>query len=160
VLFYLAAYTVSNALAFGSLILVGSRGREAVSFDDLAGVGRRHPLVALPFILGVLSLMGFPPTAGFFAKYYVFNAAVQAGGGMIWLAVLGVLSSVVGAYYYLRVVVMMFMKEPREGQVIAIPMKSGYVAVALLLSAYFVLRMGLAPGAYLEWALEAARRLV
>ena len=79
---------------------------------------------------------------------------------MIALAVLCVLSSVVGAYYYLRVVVMMFMKDPREGQTIAIPMKSGYVAVALLLAAYFVLRMGLAPDAYLSWALEAARRLV
>ena len=160
VLFYLAAYTVSNALAFGSLILIGSRGREAVSYDDLAGIGRRNPLVALPFILGMLSLMGFPPTAGFFAKYYVFSVAVQAGGGMVWLAVLGVLSSVIGAYYYLRVVVFMFMKEPKEGQTIAVPMKSGYVVIALILSAYFVLRMGLAPGAYLEWALEAAKRLV
>jgi NADH-quinone oxidoreductase subunit N len=160
VLFYLAAYTVSNALAFGSLILVGSHGREVVSYDDLAGIGRRNPLVALPFVIGMLSLMGFPPTAGFFAKYYVFNVAVQAGGGMVWLAVLGVLSSVIGAYYYLRVVVMMFMKDPKEGQPIAVPMKSGYVVLALVLSAYFVLRMGLAPGAYLEWALEAAKRLV
>ncbi len=156
ILFYLATYTVSNALAFGSLVLIGSRGREAVSYDDLAGVGRRHPLIALPFIIGMLSLMGFPPTGGFFAKYYVFNTAVQAGGGMVWLAVLGVLSSVIGAYYYLRVVVMMFMKEPKSGQTIAVPMKSGYVVVALVFAAYFVLRMGLAPGAYLEWANQAA----
>jgi NADH-quinone oxidoreductase subunit N len=160
VLFYLGAYTVSNALAFGSLIVVGSRGREAVSYEDLAGVGRRHPMVAVPFVLGVLSLMGFPPTAGFFGKYLVFRSAVDAGGGMVWLAVLGILSSVVGAYYYLRVLVFMFMKEPKEGQALAVPMRSGYVVTALLLSGYFVLRMGIAPSAYLDWAVEAARKLL
>src|SRR5690606_21346937 len=71
VFFYLLAYTVSNSLAFGSLILLGSYGKESVSYADLAGAGRRHPLAALPMLLAVLSLMGFPPTAGFFAKYYV-----------------------------------------------------------------------------------------
>lgn len=156
VLYYLAAYTVSNALAFGSLILVGSQGREAVSYEDLAGVGRRHPAVALPFVLGILSLMGFPPTAGFFAKYYVFTAAVEAGGGMIWLAVIGALSSAVGAYYYLRVLVFMFMKDPEAGAVEAIPMRSGYVVTALLIAALFVLQMGVAPSDYLDFAASAA----
>ena len=160
VLYYLMAYTVSNALAFGSLILLGSRGKEAVSYEDLAGVGRRHPAAALPFVIGVLSLMGFPPTAGFFAKYYVFNAAIQAGGGMIWLAIIGVLSSAIGAYYYLRVVVFMFMKQPQAGAPVAVPMRSGYVVAALILSGYFVLRMGIAPGTYLEMAVEAAQRFV
>ena len=80
VLYYIAAYTVSNVLAFGSLILMGSKGKEAVSYDDLAGAGRRHPMAAFPFVIGVLSLLGMPPTAGFFGKYYVFSAAVQAGG--------------------------------------------------------------------------------
>jgi len=78
VLYYMGAYTVSNVLAFGSLILMGSKGKEAVSYEDLAGAGRRHPLAALPFVIGVLSLLGMPPTAGFFGKYYVFSAAVQA----------------------------------------------------------------------------------
>jgi NADH-quinone oxidoreductase subunit N len=159
VLYYLLAYTFSNVLAFGSLILAGSRGKEAVSYEDLAGLGRRHPLVALPFVIGVLSLMGFPPTAGFFAKYYVLSAAVAAGGGMIWLAVLGVLTSAIGAYYYLRVIVFLFMKQPEAGAPIAVPMRSWYVAAALLLSGYFVLRMGIAPSAYLQLALEAAQSL-
>ena len=154
------AYTVSNALAFGSLIYMGSRGKEAVSYEDLAGVGRRHPAAAVPFVLGVLSLLGFPPTAGFFGKYYVFNAAVQAGGGMVWLAVLGVLTSAIGAYYYLRVIVYMFMKQPQAGAPVAVPMKSGYVVAALILSGYFVLRMGIAPGSYLDMAIEAAAQLV
>jgi NADH-quinone oxidoreductase subunit N len=156
VFYYLMAYTVSNALAFGSLIVMGSRGKEAVSYEDLAGAGRRHPIAALPFVLGVLTLMGFPPTAGFFGKYYVFNAAVQAGGGMVWLAVLGVLTSAVGAYYYLRVIVQLYMRQPQAGAPIAVPMKSFYVNAALVLSSYFVLRMGLAPDAYLDMAIQAA----
>jgi NADH-quinone oxidoreductase subunit N len=154
------AYTVSNALAFGSLILAGSRGLEAVTYEDLSGLGRRHPAVALPMVLGVLSLLGLPPTAGFFAKYYVFNAAVQAGGGMVWLAVLGVLTSAIGAYYYIRVIVFMFMKQPAAGAPIAVPMRSGYVTAALLITTYFVFRMGLAPDAYLDMAMEAASNLV
>lgn len=149
VLYYLAAYTVSNVLAFGSLILAGSRGKEAVTYDDLAGLGRRNPLVALPFVIGVLSLMGFPPTAGFFGKYYVILATVGAGGGMVWLAVLAVLTSAVGAYYYLRVVVVLFMKQPEPNAPVAVPMRSGYVVAALVLSAYFVIRLGVTPDTYL-----------
>ena len=159
VLFYLMAYTVSNVLAFGSLILMGSRGREVVSFDDLAGVGRRHPLAALPFVIGALTLMGFPPTAGFFGKYYVFSAAVEAGGGFIWLAVLGVLASAVGAFYYLRVLVAMFMKDPIPGEPLAVPMRSGSVVAALVISGFLVLDMGLMPGRMLDLAIAAAGQL-
>ncbi len=158
VLFYLLAYTVSNVLAFGSLILMGSFGKEAVSYEDLAGVGRRHPLAAVPMILAMLTLMGFPPTAGFFAKYYVFSAAVQAD--MIPLAVVGVLASVAGASYYLKVLVYMFMKDPQEGAVEAVPMRSGYVAFALVLAGYFVLKIGITPSAYLDLAVSAARQFV
>lgn len=157
VLYYLLAYTVSTALAFGALILVGSKGKEAVSYEDLAGVGRRHPWAAVPLLLGVLTLMGFPPSAGFFAKYAVFSAAVAAGGPLLVLAVVGVLTSAVGAYYYLKVIVFMYMKEPEANAPVAVPMRNLYVASALLLSAYFVLRMGIAPGAYLEMATSAAR---
>ncbi len=157
VLYYLLAYTVSNILAFGALILAGSKGKEAVTFDDLAGLGRRHPIVAIPFALGVLSLMGFPPTAGFFAKYYILAAAVSHGGGMVWLAILGVVSSAVGAYYYLRVLVYLFMKQPEQGAQVAVPMRSFYVVSAIVLSSYFVIRMGLAPSHYLELALSAAQ---
>ncbi len=149
VLFYLGAYTVSNVLAFGSLILAGSRGKEAVSYEDLAGLGRRHPLVALPFVLGVLSLMGFPPTAGFFGKYYIIIAAVNGGGGLVWLAVLAIVTSAIGAYYYLRVIVFLFMKQPEPNAPVAVPMRSGYVVAALAMSAYFVVRLGITPDAYL-----------
>ena len=160
VLYYLAAYTVSNVLAFGSLIAVGSNGKEAVSYDDLAGVGRRHPIAALPFILGVLSLMGFPPTAGFFGKWYVFSAALSAGDELVPVVIVAALGSLVGAYYYLRVLVLLFMKEPTAEQPIAVPMKSGYVASALVFSAFFVLMMGIMPSRYVELAIAAARSLV
>jgi NADH-quinone oxidoreductase subunit N len=156
VFFYLGAYTVSNALAFGSLIALGSKGKEAVSYEDLAGAGRRHPLAALPFVVAVFSLMGMPPTAGFFGKYYVFSSAMAAGDFMIWLAVLGVLTSVLSAYYYLRVLVYLFMRNPQPGAPIAVPMRSFSVAAALAVSAYFVFKMGIAPSWYLARALEAA----
>jgi NADH-quinone oxidoreductase subunit N len=160
VLYYIAAYTVSNVLAFGSLILMGSKGKEAVSYDDLAGAGRRHPMAAFPFVIGVLSLLGMPPTAGFFGKYYVFSAAVQAGGPMIWVAVIGVLASAVGAYYYLKVIVYLFMREPEEDQPIAVPMQSLYVTVALVLAGYYVVKMGITPSRYLDWAVSAASSLI
>ncbi len=157
VLYYLAAYTVSNALAFGALVMVGSYKREAVSYEDLSGVGRRHPMLAVPFVLGILSLMGFPPTAGFFAKYYVFLAAVDAGGGLVWLAVVGALSSAVGAYYYLRVLVYMFMREPEAGAEVAVPMRSGYVVTAMVVAGLFVLQMGLSPAGYIDLATAASK---
>ena len=159
VLYYLAAYTVSNVLAFGSLIAAGSQGKEAVSYEDLAGLGRRHPMLALPFVVGVLSLMGFPPTAGFFGKWYVFSAALGTGDELVWLVVIGVLTSVVGAYYYLRVIVFLFMKAPEPGAPVAVPMHSGYVAAALVFSGYLVLQMGLAPGRYIELVVQAAKAI-
>jgi NADH-quinone oxidoreductase subunit N len=159
VLYYIAAYTVSNVLAFGSLILMGSKGKEAVSYDDLAGAGRRHPIAAFPFVIGVLSLLGMPPTAGFFGKYYVFSAAVKAGGPMVWVAVVGVLASAVGAYYYLKVIVYLFMREPEEDQPIAVPMRSIYVTVALVLAGCYVVEMGITPSRYLDWAVLAASSL-
>jgi NADH-quinone oxidoreductase subunit N len=160
VLYYMAAYTFSNVLAFGSLILMGSKGKEAVSYADLAGAGRRHPMAAFPFVIGVLSLLGLPPTAGFFGKYYVFSAAVQAGGPMVWIAVLGVLASVIGAYYYLKVIVYLFMKEPEEDAPVAVPMQSWYMVVALILAGYYVMKLGIFPSQYLDWAVAAAAGVI
>jgi NADH-quinone oxidoreductase subunit N len=158
ILFYLLTYTVSTAGAFGALILGGRRGAEATSYEDLAGIGRRHPGAALPFSLFLLSLAGIPPAAGFFGKFYIFRAAIYAGGGFYWLAVLGLLNSVVGAYYYLRVIVYMYMREPAPGAAIAVPMRSGFVAFALLACALLVLGLGLFPGSMLDIALSAPVR--
>ncbi len=154
VLFYLLAYTFSTAGAFGALVLCGSRGKEAVSFEDLAGIGKRHPAAAAAFALFLLSLAGVPPTAGFFGKLYIVKAAL--GAELHLLAVLLLLNSVLAAYYYLRVLVYMYMREPQAGAPIAVPMRSGYVAAALVLAAMAVVGVGLLPGTSLEMALLAA----
>lgn len=154
VLFYLLTYTFSTAGAFGALVLCGSRGKEAVSFEDLAGIGKRHPAAAAAFSLFLLSLAGVPPTAGFFGKLYIVKAAISADLNL--LAILMLLNSVLAAYYYLRVMVYMYMREPAAGAAVAVPMKSGYVAAALVLAAMLVLGVGLMPGSSLQMALEAA----
>ena len=148
---YLLTYTVSTVAAFGALILCGSRGAEAVSYEDLAGLGRRHPPAALAMSFFLLSLAGLPPLAGFFGKFYLFWVSIDSG--FIWLAVLGLINSVIAAYYYLRVLVFMYMKEPETGAPIATPMKSGHVSTALVLAAVLVLLLGLLPGSTLEAAL-------
>jgi NADH-quinone oxidoreductase subunit N len=154
VLYDLLAYTVSTAGAFGSLILCGSRGAEAVSYADLAGVGKRHPAAALAFSLFLLSLAGAPPTAGFFGKLFVFKAAVDSG--LYWITILGLVNSVIGAYYYLRVLVFMYMREPEPGAPIATPMRSGYVGFALVIAAILVIALGVLPGTSLDVAAKAA----
>jgi len=159
VLYYMLAYTVSTAGAFGALVLAGSRGAEAVSYADLAGIGKRHPPAALAFSLFLLSLAGVPPTAGFFGKLYVFSALVDASADSTWLkalVVFGLLNSVLGAYYYLRVLVFMYMREPEPGAPIAKPMRSGYVGFALALAAILVVALGVLPGTSLEVARAAA----
>jgi NADH-quinone oxidoreductase subunit N len=154
VLFYLLAYTVSTAGAFGALIFCGSRGAETVSYEDLAGIGKRHPAAALAFSLFLLSLAGVPPTAGFFGKLYVVRTAI--GSGLYALSVILLLNSVLSAYYYLRVLVFMYMREPAPGAAIAKPMRSGYVVTALVVAAVLVVLLGMWPGMSLEMANEAA----
>ncbi len=154
VMFYLLVYTASTIGAFGALILCGSRGAEAVSYEDLAGVGKRHPTAALAFSLFLLSLAGVPPTAGFFGKFYVVRAAV--GANLYPLAVILVLNSLLGAYYYLRVLVFMYMREPAPGAAVATPMRSGYVATALIVAAVLVVMLGIWPTTSLQMAIEAA----
>ena len=154
VLFYLLTYTVSTAGAFGALILCGRRGAEAVSYEDLAGIGRRHPAAALSFSLFLVSLAGIPPTAGFFGKWFVFRAAIDSG--FYALTIIAFMNSVIGAYYYLRVLVFMYMREPAAGAPVATPMKSGYVAAALIVSAVLVLILGIIPSDSLDVAIKAA----
>jgi NADH-quinone oxidoreductase subunit N len=154
VLFYLLTYTVSTAGAFGALIYCGSRGKEAVTFEDLAGIGRRHPPAALAFSLFLISLAGLPPTAGFFGKWFIFRAAIDSG--FYALTVVAFLNSVIAVYYYLRVMVFMYMREPAAGAPIATPMRSGYVTAALLLSAILVVLLGIVPSQSLDMAIKAA----
>ena len=148
---YMLMYAVSTLGAFGALILCGRKDAEAVSYDDLAGLGRRHPAIALAFSVFLVSLAGIPPTAGFFGKFYLFQAAIEAK--LYGLVVLGLINSVVAAYYYVRVMVFMYMREPQQGAPVARPMSSGMVATAVVLAAVLVLWLGLFPG----WGLSLAQ---
>jgi len=109
VLFYLVAYTFMNLGAFGVLSILESKEGQNLTFDDYAGLSAHRPTLAALMALFMFSLSGIPPFAGFFGKYYVFAGAVEAG--YTWLAIVGVLMSVVSAYYYLRLVVLMYFKE-------------------------------------------------
>jgi len=153
VLFYLFAYGVSTVGAFGALMLIGSYGKEAVSYEDLAGLGRRHPAPALAMSLFLISLAGMPPTGGFFGKLYVFQGAVDHE--LYLLAVLGLMNSVIGAYYYLKVLVYMYMREPKVDAPVAVPMKSGMAVAALVIAAVFVLLLGCFPDRFLTIAQAA-----
>jgi NADH-quinone oxidoreductase subunit N len=109
VLFYLLAYAVANLGALGIVALLGTAEHPHDQLRDFAGLWRTRPGLAGLMTVFLLSLGGFPPTAGFIGKWYIFAAAVQEG--YVWLAILGVLSSVVSVFFYLRIVVMMYMTE-------------------------------------------------
>jgi NADH-quinone oxidoreductase subunit N len=156
VLFYLVAYAAVNLGGFGALAaLANSEGREPLSLDDLAGLAERRPVLAAVLTVFLISLTGVPVSAGFVGKFYLFNAAVSAG--YAGLAVVGVLMSVVSAYYYLRVVVVMYMREPIAADTWA-PV-TGAASLALTLAAAVVLGLGVYPGPVLGWARLAAQSL-
>jgi len=156
VLFYLFGYGISTLGAFGALILAGRRGLEVVSFEDLAGLGRRHPAAALAMSFFLVSLAGVPPTLGFFGKFYIFKAAIDVE--LYGLAVVGLFNSVLGAYYYLKVLVYMYMREPKVGAPVAQPMQSGVTVAALVIAAVFVLGFGIWPETLLGIAQAAKLR--
>ena len=110
VLFYLLSYALVKLGAFTIVSQLGGAGEKHLSLDDYAGLGRRQPVVAAALSLFLLSLLGLPVTAGFFGKFYVFKAAVNSH--LIWLAVLMAVNSIIGAYYYFRLIVVMYMREP------------------------------------------------
>ena len=109
---YLLIYCVMNIGAFGAVILARTEDGESLMISDYAGLGTRKPLLAIFMSVMLLSLAGFPPTAGFVGKFYIFKAAV--GAGHIWLVIIGAVNTAISAFYYLRVVVTMYMREPEE----------------------------------------------
>lgn len=114
VLIYMAIYIAMNFGVFGIILAMRDRAGQLEAITDLAGLGRTNPMLALALALLMFSLAGIPPLAGFFAKFYVFLAAVHAG--LYPLAIIGVLASVIGAYYYLRIIKVMYFDEPAETQ--------------------------------------------
>jgi NADH-quinone oxidoreductase subunit N len=156
ILFYLLAYTFTTIGAFGVIALCARAGEEAVEVGDYAGLARRHPVLAATLALFLLSLIGIPPLAGFVAKFYLFGSAVRAG--YIWLTVIAVLNSAVAAYYYLRVIVYMYMREPEGASVAVAPSLAGGLALAIALVG--IVLLGVAPAPFADLAQAAVAPLL
>ncbi|MEM1055050.1 MAG: NADH-quinone oxidoreductase subunit N [Bacteroidota bacterium] len=153
-LFYLLAYTVMNVGAFGVLAALEWDGEQgaAQDLDSLSGSGYRYPVLGVAMGVFLFALTGFPPLGGFIGKYLVFAAAVDAG--LTWLAVIGVLASVVSAYYYLRILVVMWMKTDDDLAVNAKPLLAlnRSTAAVLCVCAVLLLILGVVPGGLIETA--------
>ncbi|WP_448383492.1 NADH-quinone oxidoreductase subunit N [Desulfosoma sp.] len=154
ILYYMLAYTFMNIGAFAVITMLAGRGEARVKVDDYRGVGYKHPVAALAMSLFLFSLAGIPPTGGFMGKFYIFSAAVKQG--YIWLAIIGVLNSVVSVYYYLRVTVAMYMQAPEGSEEVpAASALSPALIVAVAISAYGVLALGLFPSTYVAMVKES-----
>ena len=145
-MFYLLVYCIMNIGAFGVVILARTEDGESLMISDYAGLGFKKPLLALFMTLMLLSLAGFPPTAGFVGKFYIFRSAVESG--QVWLVIIGAINTAISAFYYLRVVVAMYMREPEaELDFLAYPR---LLIVALTLAAIGVVLIGILPSYFLS----------
>jgi len=155
-IFYAASYAVMNAGAFIVISHFASAGERYVTLDDYAGLGQRAPGLAALLTIFMLSLIGIPVTGGFFAKFYVFSAALKSD--LVGLVIIGVLNSAIASYYYLRVIVVMYMREPsEEAEKVPMPLTVG---VSLALAAAATIYLGVLPGRVLDYALLGAHQLV
>jgi len=151
-LFYLLAYTATNVGAFGAVIALSGE-KERLEIRDFGGVAKTQPFVAAALAMFMLSLAGFPPFGGFVGKFLIFGAAVQ--NGFAWLAVIGVLNSLISAYFYLRPVVAMYMSEPTEewgGSTAPTMRVSSFVMAALVIALVLVIALGVFPSPAIAWA--------
>lgn len=161
VLFYLLGYSFTALGAFGVVLLLEKEGRdEPLRLVDFAGLGYRHPFAGAAMAIFLLSLAGVPPTVGFFAKFYLFKAGIQAGVGgatmMYTLVIVALLTSAAAAFYYLRVIVYMYFREPEgEGHFL----RSPAATLALVLAVLGVLVMGLLPDPYIAMGETAIKSL-
>ena len=155
-MFYTAAYAAMNVGAFAVVGHFANAGERYVTLEDYEGLGRTSPLLAATLTIFLLSLIGIPMTGGFFAKFYVFSAALKAN--LIWLTLIGVVNSAIGAYYYLRIIVVMYMREARkEVPVTPVPLGLG---VALAVTIVATLYLGMLPNRVLQCARQSAQDLL
>jgi NADH-quinone oxidoreductase subunit N len=155
-MFYAASYAAMNVGAFAVVSHLANYGEKYVTLDDYAGLARRSPLLAATLTIFLLSLIGIPITGGFFAKFYVFSAALRSN--LIGLTIIGVINSAIGAYYYLRIIVMMYMREARtEVPVMKVP---AGIAAALVITVAATIYLGVLPGRVLDYALHSADGLM
>ncbi|MBV8031224.1 MAG: NADH-quinone oxidoreductase subunit NuoN [Betaproteobacteria bacterium] len=156
-LFYVVVYALMALGAFGMILYLSRPGFEADTLEDMRGLSKRSPWFAFLMMVMMFSLAGLPPTAGFYAKLAVFSSAIQAG--YVWIAVVAVLLSLVGAFYYLRVVKLMYFDEPRD-----LPAAHGgegprEMRVLLSANALALLVLGILPGGLMRWCFEAVQAL-
>lgn len=150
-MFYTASYAAMNVGAFAVIGHLAGAGERFVTLEDYAGLGKRSPLLAAILTIFLLSLIGIPITGGFFAKFYVFSAALQGSHPLIGLVIIGVINSAVAAYYYLRIIVVMYMREARGEEVPVAPISAG-LGFALAFSLAATLFLGLYPNPVLRYA--------
>jgi NADH-quinone oxidoreductase subunit N len=154
-MFYLAAYAFTNIGAFAVVTYFSRKGERYVGIDDFAGLAQRQPGMAAMLTIFLLSLIGVPLTGGFFGKFYIFKAALDSK--LIWLTVIGLLNSAVAAYYYLRILVVMYFREPGES-VETLPPAGALLQIAVYGSAVGTLLLGIFPSLILDFANRAAIR--
>ena len=152
-MFYLAAYAFMNIGAFAIITHFSRQGEKYVDVADLAGLGWKQPVTAGLFSIFLLSLIGVPLTGGFFGKFYIFKAALDAH--LVWLAILGLLNSAVAAYYYLRIIVVMYMQEPGDATTSLTPLSAG-IRTAIWASALGTLILGIFPSLLLNFATSSS----
>ena len=155
-MFYMASYAFMQIGAFAVVAHVARKGEKYVNVDDLAGLAQRQPVTAALLAVFLFSLIGVPLTGGFFAKFYVFKAALDAH--LVWLTVLGLLNSAVAAYYYLRILVVVYMREPGDATENLPPLAPG-VRATVWISAIGTLALGIAPSFVLAFAGDASSLL-
>jgi NADH-quinone oxidoreductase subunit N len=140
-IFYLTVYLFMNMGAFAAVIALGKKDEEHLELDDYAGIGFKYPWIGATLTVFLLSLAGFPPTGGFLAKFYIFSAAVRQG--LESLVIIAVLASLVSVFYYLRIVIYMYMKDPLRD--VDINLNNPALFLVLFLCLYGVLQLGLFP---------------
>ncbi len=151
IMFYMLSYAFMNIGAFAIIVMVGKKGEANNNVADYAGFGFKHPVLGLAMSIFLFSLAGVPPAAGFIGKFYLFSGAIQAG--YVWLAIIGVLNSAVSVYYYLRIMVFMYMKDPvEEFDWLKV---TPALAICVLVAVAGVLIPGIVPGFILEFAQKA-----
>lgn len=153
-MFYLASYAFVNIGAFAVVSHVARRGERYVGVEDFAGLASRQPATAALLTLFLASLIGVPLTAGFFGKFYIFQAALDAN--LVWLTVLGLINSAVAAYYYLRVIMVMYTRQPSEATAQLEPLETTTKAV-LWVSAIATVLLGVYPSVLLGWTASSAK---
>jgi NADH-quinone oxidoreductase subunit N len=155
-MFYSASYAAMNVGAFVIVSHFANAEEKYVTLEDYAGLGRKSPMLAATFTFFLMSLIGIPITGGFFAKFYVLNSILKSG--LIGLSIILVMNSAIGAYYYLRIIVMMYMREPRRTVPVTPTPASALLALAICVVA--TLYLGVFPNRVLDFTSRSAQQIV